>query len=653
MAKSIVIVESPAKAKTINKFLGGGYKVISSMGHVIDLPRRSMGVDIEHDFRPQYITIPERKKTLAQLKEEVKDKDTIFLAPDPDREGEAISWHLANSLGEGKKVFRVTFNELTKKAVEAAFKDPHDLDLDKVNAQQARRILDRIVGYSLSPLLWKKVGRGLSAGRVQSVAVRLICEREKEIKAFVPMEYWYIEAKLAKKGHKAKSFIAKLERIDNKKAEVKNKEEAEGITNELKKEKFIVGDVEEKEKKRYPQAPFTTSKLQQEAFNRIRFPAYKTMRIAQALYEGLEIGDEGSVGLITYMRTDSVRVSRDAESECREYILNTYGKDFLPPKPNIYKSKKGAQEAHEAVRPTSVARTPAALKQFLTNEQYKLYWLIWNKFVASQMAPAVFSVTSIDINAGKYLFKVSGSRLLFAGFTQVYASEKKEEEKVLPSLLKDEELKLLNLIPSQHFTEPPPRYTEASLVKALEEDGIGRPSTYAPIIQTIVGRDYVRREKRQLSPTELGTVVTDILTKHFPRVLDIEFTARMEEELDEIEDGKKDWINVLRVFYKPFSERLREAEQNIVKEVIQSDEKCDKCGRPMVFKWGRRGKFLSCSGFPKCKNAKAITTDVECPEPGCDGKLAELRSKKGKIFYGCSNYPKCKYAARTLPKEKE
>lgn len=657
--KSLVIVESPAKSKTINKFLGENYVVCSSMGHVIDLPTKKMGVDLEAGFKPEYVVIPGKKKVLSELKKEAKDKDEIYLATDPDREGEAIGWHLASQIGKNKKVWRVVFDEITKRAVEEAFKNPGQINLNLVNAQQARRILDRIVGYSLSPLLWKKISRGLSAGRVQSVAVRLIVDREREINAFVPQEYWEIEAEL-KKVHSPQSivhssFLAQLEKIDETKAEIKDKEGADAVIADLAGKQFKVKDVKKSQKRLNPQAPFTTSKLQQESFYKLHFRAGKTMRIAQQLYEGLEVGEEGSVGLITYMRTDSVRVASSAIEEVRDFINKKFGHEYLPPTPNIYKSKKTAQEAHEAIRPTSVAREPDLIKDYLTADQYKLYKLVWSKFVASQMKPAIYSVTSVDIEAGKYLFKATGSILIFAGFKAAYDDDEEKEKKEypLPPLEIDEKLELINLKPSQHFTKPPARYTDATLVKALEEDGIGRPSTYAPIIETVVLRHYVKRDRGSLVPTELGTVVTDLLIEHFPKILDVEFTARMEEELDEVEEGKLEWTQALNDFYGPFSEWLSKAHiemKEVKKEVVETGERCEKCGRKMVIKWGRRGKFISCSGFPECKNAKPISTGVKCPEPGCDGELVERRSRRG-LFYGCSRYPNCKHIENKLPSQ--
>jgi len=658
MAEKLVIVESPAKSKTINKFLGKDYKVTSSMGHIVDLPKGSMGVDVKNNFKPEYVVIPDRKKYLTKLKKEAKGIKELYLAPDPDREGEAISWHLSNLLGKGRKVFRVTFDEITKERVLKAFENPREsIDMNLVNAQQARRILDRLVGYSLSPLLWKKVSRGLSAGRVQSVAVRLVVEREKEILAFVPKEYWDIEAEL-KKANDTNQFLAKLSKIDDKKAELSSVGDSEKIVEGLKKADFIVANVKEGKKKRRPTAPFTTSKLQQEAFNRLRFPVNRTMRIAQQLYEGMDLGGEETVGLITYMRTDSVRISDEAATAAKKYIIDKFGKKYYPSTPNIYKSKKRAQEAHEAIRPAVPLREPQSVKDFLKPEQYKLYELIWNRFIASQMVSSQLMVVTIEIKAGRCLFRASGTSVIFDGFSIIYAeaSLDKEEDKSkqkLPHVKIGENLDLIKLIPSQHFTKAPPRYSDASLVKALEEEGIGRPSTYAPIIYTIIMRNYIRREKGYLSPTELAVVVNDILIEHFPEVLDSKFTALMEDELDEVEDGKIKWVKVLEDFYKPFSKSLDAAHiamKSVKKIVFKTDEVCELCGAPMVIKWGRRGKFMSCSTFPKCKHARSITTNVNCQKEGCDGKLVERRSKKrGMRFYGCSKFPKCDFTTNKLP----
>ena len=658
MAKSLVIVESPAKSNTINKILGKNFTVTSSMGHIMDLPKSKMGIDIKKDFAPEYIMIPGKKKIVDALKKAAAAADNIFLATDPDREGEAISWHLANLLGKKKKVYRIAFHEITKVAIEAAISKPGNIDMNMVDAQQARRVLDRLVGYSISPLLWRKVGRGLSAGRVQSVAVRLIVDRENEIRVFVPEEYWDIEAELQKKGAENSKFIAKLDKIEDKKAELKNKDDSAGLVAELAKAKFTVAGVDKKEKRKYASSPFTTSKLQQEAFYKLRFQANKTMRVAQQLYEGLAIGDEGNVGLITYMRTDSVKLSKESQGAAIKYILEEYGAEFSPGAPNVYKSKKSAQEAHEAIRPALPLREPNSIKDFLAPDQYKLYTLIWNRFVSSQMTPAVFNVVGIEINAGRCIFKANGSQKVFQGFSVVYEEneEEKEEEKVLPPLEAGEVLDLLKLNPDQHFTKPPPRYSDASLVKALEEDGIGRPSTYAPIIQTIIGRNYVKRKEGYFCPSELGVVVTDLLIKSFPRILDMEFTARMEEELDEIEEGREKSVEVLKRFYAPFTKEVEHAKINMRKvkgEAVKTSEICDKCGKPMVIKWGRLGRFLSCSDFPNCRFAKAIPTGVKCPEPDCGGMLVERRSKGGRHFYGCSNYPKCHHISRRLPSQND
>ncbi len=658
--KAIVIVESPAKSKTINKILGSGYVVLSSMGHMIDLPKSKMGIDVEDNFRPEYIVIPERRKYLAKLKKEIKNSDAIYLAADPDREGEAISWHLKRELGRGKKVYRVTFDEITHAAVTKAFERPHDIDKNLVSAQQARRILDRIVGYSLSPLLWKKITRGLSAGRVQSVAVRLVVEKEAEIRKFKPQEYWEIEAHLRKKVDEKRSFTASLDKIDGKDFRITSEKEAASALDNIKKNEFIVSNTKEGKKRRSPQAPFTTSKMQQDAFNKLRFSVNKTMRIAQSLYEGVELEDKEGVGLITYMRTDSVRVSRDAQEAAKKYILKTYGEKYYPAKPNVYKSRKSAQEAHECIRPTVPLRNPETLKDFLTPEQLKLYELIWKRFVSSQMVKAVYSVNTVFIESGPYLFKTSGTRVVFDGFTILYTpsetqkeGERRLSEWKMPLLKVGEHLNLLKLVPSQHFTKPPARYSDATLVKALEENGIGRPSTYAPIIYTIIMRNYVKRMRGYLSPTELGEITNSLLVKHFPKIMDVKFTAKMEEELDGIEEGKIDSLVVLKGFYSPFMHSVDMAKKNmksIKKEGIKTDEICELCGKPMIIKWGRRGKFLSCSDFPKCKFAKSITTGVKCPNPGCDGELIERRSKRG-FFYGCTKFPECKYTSRSLPKE--
>lgn len=662
MSKSLVIVESPAKAKTINKFLGDKFSVTASMGHIIDLPKSKLGVDVENDFKPQYIVMKDRKKNLAALKKDAKGKAAVYLAADPDREGEAISWHLQTALAEkDRKFYRVEFDEITKEAVTNAFKHPRDIDMNLVNAQQARRVLDRIVGYTLSPLLWKKVSRGLSAGRVQSVALRLIVEREEEIKKFNPREYWELAADLKRKSDSVEEkFTAKLDRYKGEKIDIVKKDEADRMVAELKNTAFVVGNIKETAKKKNPFPPFTTSKLQQEAFNKLRFSGSRTMSIAQGLYEGVELGQEGSVGLITYMRTDSVKISKDASADAKKYILEKFGKKYYPDTPNVYKSKKSAQEAHESIRPTLPLREPGSVKEYLTPDQLKLYTLIWNRFIASQMVSAVYAQTSVDIKAGEYLFKASATRVTFDGYTAVYDVDKDKDEPEedgkakLPELKENDPLDLLDLVPSQHFTKPPPRYSDASLIKILEELGIGRPSTYAPIIQTLTTRDYVEREAGYFRPTELGVIVTKLLMEHFPKVLDVDFTAKLEDELDGIEEGETDWVMVLKSFYSPFIHSVEQAKthmKDVKKELVATDKICELCGKPMVIKWGRNGKFLSCSDYPTCKNAKSITTGVKCPT-GCGGELVARKSRRGS-FYGCSSYPKCNYISKKLPDQAE
>ncbi len=692
--KNLVIVESPAKAKTINKILGSTFEVTSSMGHLRDLPTSRLGVDVEHDFVPHYIVIQKRRKFAKELQEQARGREAIYLAPDPDREGEAISWHLERLLldddaklkqkadakaakqpqkdppktsaatpapSTGRKIYRIVFHEITPAAVQTAIQRPGRIDLNKVNAQQARRILDRLVGYSLSPLLWKKIGRGLSAGRVQSVALRLTVDREKEIEAFVSKEYWTIEAHLRKSGETA-SFAAQLETVNGKKIELKQQTEAEQLVDELRQQRYVVASVEPREQKRYPRPPFTTSTLQQEAFHKLGYSSVRTMAIAQQLYEGLEIGETSPVGLITYMRTDAVRVADEALTAVRRYIPHTFGAPFLPAQPRTYKARKGAQEAHEAVRPTSVTRTPESLAAHLTPEQLALYQLVWQRFVASQMADAVDQVVTARMDAGKFGLKATGRTTLFAGWTKVYQeSEDKEStddqlpEGVLPPLTQGEPLELATITPSQHFTKPPRRYTDASLVKALEEQGIGRPSTYAPTIQTIVGRDYVRRTGGSLVPTRLGRIVTEMLIEHFPEVMDLKFTAEMEEELDRVEEGDLEWVSVVREFYTPFSARVSTAQEKmreVKREIVPTQYVCEKCARQMVIRWGRFGQFLSCSGYPECKTARPVPTGVKCGQPGCAGELVERRAR-GRHFYGCSKYPDCRYTTRRLPKDEE
>ena len=670
MPKNLVIVESPAKAGTINKFLGKNYQVEASLGHIRDLPKSKMGVDPQNGFIPQYVIPTKAKKTVNKLKKQAKDAQAIYLATDPDREGEAISWHLATLLAEDSKIIkRVMFNELTKEAVTRAFEHPRDIDQNLVNAQQARRVMDRIVGYELSPLLWRKVGRGLSAGRVQSVALRLIVDREAEIRKFKPEEYWSLHAKLSsnRPSEKEKVFQAKLDRIGTKKLELKNEAETLKLKALLEKETFKVISVQKKERRRKPQAPYSTSKLQQEAYNRIGFSAAKTMRVAQGLYEGIELGEEGSVGLITYMRTDSVNIAEVARKEAAKFIKEKFGGDYLPKTPNFYRSKKGAQEAHEAIRPSSAYREPDQIKSYLDDDQFKLYDLIWRKFVASQMTAAVDLVTSVEVLAGtEHFFKASGTKNLFPGFSTVFgeaikantkkkedSEEDEEENQEFPELEQNEILKLHELIGNQHFTKPPARYNDASLVKILEEKGIGRPSTYAPIIYTLVSRDYTERKGGALIPTELGETIIGLLVEHFPYVLDIQFTALMEEELDKIEEGTLDWIQVLQDFYGPFEEHLKEAKKNmkdIRQDPVPANEDCDKCGKPMMIKWGRFGKFIACSGFPECRSTKPLSTGIACPKEGCGGYLVKRKGKGGRKFFGCSKYPNCDYIANQLPK---
>ena len=676
MKNSLVIVESPTKAKTIGKILGKQYSIVSSMGHIIDLPKKELGVDVEQDFKPDFVVISGRQKILTDLKKEAANKEKIYISTDPDREGEAIGWHIKEKLPKNKKVLRVVFHEITPQAVKEAFLKPRDFDLNMVEAQLTRRILDRLVGYFLSPLLWRKIGRGLSAGRVQSVALRLIVQREREIQKFIPQEYWEIEAELQKaqssKLKAGSSFTAKLERIEGKKVEIKNKQDVTRLVQDIKGKTFIVSEIKQSEKKRRSPPPFITSTLQQESFNKLRFTARRTMIIAQQLYEGIEIGSGEAVGLITYMRTDSTHIASSALGKVRKFILSNFGKDYLPASPNIFKTKKLAQEAHEAIRPAQLKYSPESIKGFLSKEQYKLYELIFQRFVASQMTPARYRLTKISIKAdaecsesgsdssaprsdtsesdsirGKYLFSVSGGSVIFPGFTKAYP-QAEEKAKRLPDLEKDELLDFIRLLPTQHFTKPPSRYSEASLVKVLEEEGIGRPSTYAPTIYTIVNRDYVRRDRGYFYSTELGFRVCDLLVQYFPNIFDLKFTAQMEEELDKIEEGEYVRLKVLNDFYPPFKSLLDFAQKNIKKEVIFTDQICEMCGRPMIIKWGRRGRFLSCSEFPKCKNAKSITTGVKCPEPGCGGELVERRSRRG-VFYGCSNFPKCRHTTRRLP----
>jgi len=648
-AKKIVIVESPAKAKTIHSILGEEFVVFPCMGHIVDLPAKNLGVDIEKNFEPHYVVIPKRKQILKDLKSKLESKDDVYIATDPDREGEAIGWHIKDRLPADKNYWRVIFHEITPSAIKEAFANLRNFDLKMVEAQMTRRILDRVVGYFLSPLLWKKLARGLSAGRVQSVALRLVVDREREILSFKPKEYWEIEAKLTISLEQEEFFLAHLEKKEGKKIEIENKEQAQQIIEELKDKEFKVEEIKETLKKKIPLAPFTTSTLQQEGFNRLHFSVSKTMLIAQQLYEGIEIGVKGAVGLITYMRTDSIEVAEEAKKQAQDYIRRYYGERYMPKETYRRKSSKYSQAAHEAIRPTSLERTPEGIKEFLTPDQYKLYKLIYERFLASQMAAMEYKVTTVYIQADKYQFLASGTEVVFDGFAVLYPSD--EEKKVLPKLRKEQLLYLLELLPSQHFTSPPPRFSEGSLVKLMEQEGIGRPSTYAPTIQTLVNRNYVRRNKGYLFPTELGFKVCDLLMKYFPKIIDIKFTAQMEEKLDRIEEGKFTRQQILEEFYLPFKADLEFATANLTKEVVFSDKICEVCGKPMVIKWGKRGKFLSCSGYPQCKNSQAITTGVACPEPNCTGELVE-RYYRGKVFYGCSKFPQCKYTTKELPDQK-
>lgn len=654
MSKTLVIVESPTKAKTIGKFLGRNFSVKSSMGHVRDLPKSQLGVEIENDFEPKYITIRGKGELIKELKEAAKKADKVLLAADPDREGEAIAWHLSHYLGHAEnELCRIEFNEITKNAISAAVKNPRKIDMDRVNAQQARRVLDRLVGYKLSPLLWKKVRKGLSAGRVQSVAVRVICDREQEIESFVPEEYWSLIGDFASGKN---TISAKLHKIGKKKAEIPDQEAMDRILADLKGKEYRVESIGRKDKKRNPAPPFTTSNLQQEAYRKLGFTARKTMQLAQQLYEGLGVGKEGVVGLITYIRTDSTRIAETALDDVRSYIGEKYGSTFVPAQPRRYAAKGKVQNAHEAVRPTSVLRTPEMVKGSLKPQQYKLYKLIWERFVASQMSSAQLEVTTVDIKAGDYLFRASGTVTKFPGFMQVYIEGKdedtKEDEGTIPQVAEGQVLKLRKFDPKQHFTQPPPRFTEATLVKTLEEQGIGRPSTYAPIIDTILARGYVVREEKKFAPTELGKIVVELLKEYFPKIIDVEFTAGMEKELDFVEEGEIPWKEVIQSFYGPFAKKLEVAEEEIGKIEIEdeeSDEVCEKCGRKMVYKMGRYGKFLACPGFPECRNTKPILKEIGVKCPTCGGEIVERKGKRGRTFYGCANYPSCEFVSWDKP----
>jgi DNA topoisomerase-1 len=678
MPKSLVVVESPAKAKTINKYLGRDFVVKASMGHIRDLPRKKLGVSIENEFEPTYETIPGKEKVIRELVAAAVKVDTIYVATDPDREGEAIGFHVAAALGgkrrgqkgAPKKIFRVMFNEITQKAIHEAFRHAGEIDQRLVDAQQARRVLDRLVGYLVSPLLWDKVRRGISAGRVQTVAVRMIVEREREIKVFVPQEFWTIDANVS--AHVPPNFDARLIKFNGEKLEITNQQQADAAVAALKESRFFVAEVTTKEKKRYPVPSFITSKLQQEAARKLRFTVKKTMTLAQRLYEGVDLGEEGTVGLITYMRTDSTRVSSDALEECRSYVASAFGGKYLPEKAIHYRSKKGAQDAHEAIRPTSVMRTPDSVRPFLEEDVFKLYKLIWQRFVASQMNPALFDQTTIDIGAGKYLLRATGSVLKFDGFLAVYDESRDEDEKdeeseelghKLPVVSKGEQLSLNGIKPEQHFTEPPPRFNEATLVKALEEKGIGRPSTYAAIIATIQEREYVTKNQGRFFPTELGFITNDLLVENFEDIFDIQYTARMEEELDEIEEGKMTWTEAMHEFYKKFEKDLKLAKKhmrNVKRQETPTDELCEKCGKPMVIKWGRHGSFLACSGYPDCRNTRELTKEMaetngtastptheglpDVSEEVCENCGKPMVIKRGRFgtFLACSGYPECK-----------
>ena len=713
MAKSLLIVESPAKARTIKKYLGPDFTVKASVGHVKDLPKRRLGIDTTHDFAPEYVTIQGKKQVLQELRTEAKKATQVFLAPDPDREGEAIAWHIASELRHTppEQVYRVLLNEITRKGVTEALQNPGRIDQHKVSAQQARRLLDRLVGYKISPLLWQNVQRGLSAGRVQSVALRIICDREQAIKVFVPREYWSVNATMA--AETDRPFKAYLHAIEGKKANIGTGPEAEKIVADLHGARYTVAKIRKTARRRQPAPPFTTSTLQQEAARKLRFTAQRTMRVAQRLYEGLPIGDAGETGLITYMRTDSTRLADDAVQETQAYILEQYGKDYVAAKPRKHRQQRGAQEAHEAIRPTSVMRSPDSLRAHLSPEQRSLYTLIWNRMVASQMSPAIIDQTRVDVEAGTYTFRATGAVMRFAGFTAVYeesqaeTSGKQDEDghnPTLPVLQEGQQVEVRELVPNQHFTQPPPRYSEASLVSELEKLGIGRPSTYASILGTLRDRQYVEDQERRLVPTELGITLTGLLVENFPDLLNVQFTAQLEDKLDQIETGNNDWVDTLHDFYDSFEVDLKRATdklRDIKKEVEETDEVCDKCGSGMVIRRGRFGRFMACSAFPKCKNTSELPTSgngaqpgprpetekfcdkcskpmavrrgrygeflactgypeckttrplagvvMDCPEEGCDGAVVQRRSRRGRTFYGCNNYPKCTFTTWQRP----
>ncbi|MCY6483947.1 type I DNA topoisomerase [Clostridium aestuarii] len=657
MGQKLVIVESPAKAKTIGKYLGKNYVVKASMGHVRDLPKSQLGVDIENDYNPKYITIRGKGELLSSLRKEAKKSDKIFLATDPDREGEAISWHLTKALkiAENEKC-RIEFNEITKSAVKAAIKQPRQINIDLVNAQQARRVLDRLVGYKISPILWQKVKWGLSAGRVQSVALKMVCDKEDEINKFQSEEYWTIECEL-KKNKNDKPFLVKLTSKDNKKIKINNENESNIIVEELNKNKYIVKEIKKSTKIKNPLPPFTTSTFQQDSYKKLNYSTKKSMSIAQQLYEGIDIKGVGTVGLITYMRTDSVRISKEAQDNAKKYIEESFGEKYLPKQTRNFKGKKNIQDAHEAIRPTYIELSPEKIKASLKTNQFKIYSLIWKRFVASQMAECMMNSLSISIKNGLYALRTTSSNVEFDGFMKIYKYEEEEDKNnKFPQLTKDEELFKDKINSKQHFTQPPSRFSEASLVKTLEENGIGRPSTYAPIISTLLDRKYAERNNKTLFPTELGFIVNNIVSEYFKQIVDIEFTAEMENKLDNVEAGKENWKNIVDKFFSPLKECIEIAEKEVAKVTIEdkvTDVKCEKCGKNMVIKHGRFGDFLACPGYPECKNTKPIIEEIDTPCPTCGGTIVLRKSKKGRKFYGCSNYPECKFVSWFEPVDKK
>ncbi|MCL2619671.1 MAG: type I DNA topoisomerase [Defluviitaleaceae bacterium] len=652
-AKNLVIVESPAKAKTLKKFLGSGYKIEASMGHVRDLPKSELGIFVEQDFEPKYITIRGKGDLLAKLRKEAKTAKTVYLATDPDREGEAISWHLIHALKvDPEKTARITFNEITETAVKDSIKNARPLDMKLVDAQQARRTLDRVVGYKISPLLWKKVKKGLSAGRVQSVALKIICDREEEIENFIPEEYWTIEAQVS--GAAKKKFEARYHGKNDKKTKLTCKEDTDAVLADVSKSELVVKDVKKSQRQRRPQSPFTTSTLQQDAARELGFATRKTMMIAQQLYEGVEVAGHGTIGLVSYIRTDSVRISDEAFEAGKAHILENFGADFAVKTKPAVKSARRTQDAHEAIRPTYVHITPEEAMASLSKDQHKLYRLIWRRFIASLMTPAVFDTVAVKIAAGDQFFNASGSILKFEGYKKVYMNQedKEEETNSLPEIAVGEVLKLLKITPSQHFTQPPPRYSEATLVKTLEENGVGRPSTYAPTIATITARGYVSKEQKNLHPTELGGVVNNIMAEHFDKIVDIDFTAKMEETLDAVEEGEVAWKDILRNFYYPFQETVSRAEESIGEVEIRDEETdipCEHCGRLMVIKFGRYGRFLACPGFPDCRNAKPLLEEAGVDCPACQAKVMIKKTKKGRVYFGCEKNPECEFMSWNKP----